>query len=163
MTEGSLITDELRKLIGVTVGEPITLKVEEGAIQRYAEAIGDSNPLYNDVEYARKSKYGRLICPPGFVGWPVKGQAGALPGQTSEMAVTFVKAGAPTNVLDGGIEFEFFTTVGAGDILVSTTKVADITERETKMGKTMFITTETSFVNQDGKVALKSRATSINY
>lgn len=163
MTEGSLITDELRKLVGATVGEPLILKVEEGAIQRYAEAIGDPNPLYNDVEYARKSKYGRLICPPGFIGWPVQGQPGALPGRTSEMADIFVKAGAPTNVLDGGIEFEFFTTVGAGDILVSTTKVANITEHETRMGKTMFITTETSFVNQDGKVVLKSRATSINY
>jgi len=163
MTEGSLITDELRKLIGAAIGEPITLKVEEGAIQRYAEAISDSNPLYNDVEYARKSKYGRLICPPGFTGWPVKGQTGALPGRSSEMSDIFVKAGAPTRVLDGGIEFEFLTTTGAGDVLVSTTKVADITERETRMGKTMFITAETSFVNQDGKVALKSRATSINY
>ena len=69
MPEGSLITDELKKLIGVP-WEPQIFKVEEGAIKRYAEAIDDPNPLYNDAEYARKSAYGRLICPPGFTGWP---------------------------------------------------------------------------------------------
>ena len=71
MAEGSLITEELKKLIGVP-WEPQTFKVEGGAIQRYAEAIDDQNPLYNDVEYAKRSKYGRLICPPGFTGWSAK-------------------------------------------------------------------------------------------
>ncbi|MCK4331193.1 MAG: MaoC family dehydratase N-terminal domain-containing protein [Dehalococcoidia bacterium] len=160
MAEGSLITEELRKLIGVS-GEPITYKVEEGAIQRYAEAIGDLNPLYHDVEYASKSKHGRLICPPGFTGWPIKGQIGALPGGASEMMGAFAKAGAPSRLLDGGIEFEFFIPIGAGDVLIATSKVADMTERETSMGKTMFITTETTFEKQNGDAALRSRATMI--
>lgn len=38
MANGSLVTDELRKLIGVTL-DTIVFKVEEGAIQRYAQAI----------------------------------------------------------------------------------------------------------------------------
>ena len=63
MAEASMMTDELKKLIGVP-GEAITYKVEEGAIQRYAQAIGDPNPLYNDVEYAARSKHGRVMCPP---------------------------------------------------------------------------------------------------
>ena len=82
MAKVSIITDELKKLIGVP-WEPQIFKVEEGAIKRYAEAIDDPNPLYNDVEYARKSKYGRLICPPGFTGWPQK-KAKLLGIQVSE-------------------------------------------------------------------------------
>jgi len=157
MTNGSLITDELRKLIGMTL-ETIVFKVEEGAIQRYAEAIGDPNPIYNDPDFASKTKYGRLLAPPGFTGWPVK--AGRL---SERLLGSLAKAGAPSRLLDGGIEFEFFEAVGAGDVLTATTKIASMTERETRLGKTMFTTLETTFVSKKGDVALKSRSTFIMF
>lgn len=157
MANNSLITDELRKLIGVLV-EPTIYKVEEGAIKRYAEAIGDPNPIYNDADYASNSKYGRLVCPPGFMGWPVKGK---LP--VFKIIEAIAKAGAPPRVLDGGIEFEFFVPICAGDTLVATTKITNIAEREAKLGKMMFTTVETTFLNQNGDMTLKSRATFINY
>jgi len=155
MANGSLITDELRKLIGMTL-ETIVFKVEEGAIQRYAEAIGDPNPLYNDPDFASKTKYGRLLAPPGFTGWPVK--AGRL---SQRLLGSLAKAGAPSRLLDGGIEFEFIEPIGAGDVLTATTKVASMTERETKLGMTIFTTLETTFVNKKGDVAIKSRSTFI--
>lgn len=157
MPEGSLITDELRKLIGVS-SEPIIFKVEEGAIQRYAQAIGDPNPLYNEPDYASKTRHGRLLTPPGFTGWPVK--AGRY---TDKLFESLVKAGVPPRVLDGGVEFEFIEPVGAGDVLTATTRIASITERETRLGKTMFTTVEITFVNQTGNVALKSRSTLIQF
>jgi acyl dehydratase len=155
MAEGSLITDELRKLIGMTL-ETIVFKVEEGAIQRYAQAIGDPNPLFNDPDFASKTEYGRLLTPPGFTGWPVK--AGRL---SQRLLGSLAKAGAPSRLLDGGVEFEFVEPIGTGDVLTATTKVANMTERETKLGKTMFTTLETTFVNKKGDVALKSRSTFI--
>ena len=157
MPEGSLITDELRKLIGVS-SEPIIFKVEEGAIQRYAQAIGDPNPLYNDPDYASKTRYGRLLAPPGFTGWPVKADR-----PTDKLFETLAKAGAPPRVLDGGVEFEFIEPVGAGDVLTATTRIASITERETRLGKTMFTTVEITFVNQTGNVVLKSRSTLMQF
>ena len=157
MANSSLITDELRKLIGVTL-DTIIFKVEEGAIQRYAQAIGDPNPLFNDPDYAGKTRYGRLLAPPGFTGWPTRA------GRPTEKLFAFlVKGGAPPKILDGGIEFEFIEPVGAGDILTGTTKIAKVTERETKLGKTMFTTAEVTYVNQKGKVALKSWATIIQF
>ena len=45
MSDGSILTDELKKLIGVPV-DPTMYKVEEGAIFRYAEAIGHPNPCH---------------------------------------------------------------------------------------------------------------------
>lgn len=154
MDESSLITDELKKLIGVP-GEPIVFKVEEGAIKRYAEAIGDPNPLYNDVEYASKSKYGRLVCPPGFTGWPVK------ENKMLGFVITdsLLEAGAPPRILDGGIEFEFFMPIGAGDVMVVTNIITKMSERETRLGKMLFVTAESTFLNQNGDVALKSQLT----
>jgi acyl dehydratase len=157
MAGGSLIADELKRMIGVP-SEPIIFRIEEGAIQRYAQAIGDPNPLFNDADYAKKSKYGRMICPPGFAGWPVKGGFSVF-----KLVDSLIKAGAPPRLLDGGVEFEFFEPVGAGDTLVATVKVANMAEKETKMGKTMFTTVETTFVNQKGNVALKSRSTMIQF
>jgi len=157
MANGSLITDEMRKLIGVTL-ETVVFKVEEGAIQRYAKAIGDPNPLFNDPDFASKTKYGRLLAPPGFTGWPVK--AG---WDMFKLVESLVKAGAPPRILDGGVEFEFFEPVGTGDVLTATTKIANMTERETSLGKTMFTTVEVTFVNQKGNVALKSWATIIQF
>ena len=157
MAEGSIITDELRKLIGAST-EPTTYKVEEGAIQRYSQAIGDPNPRHNDVESAAKSKWGRVMCPPGFTGWPTKTGSSLF-----ELVETVVKAGAPPRLLDGGIEYEFFIPIGAGDILTATTKIADIVDKDTSMGKTMFTTAETTFVNQEGQVALTSKATFISF
>ena len=156
MPKGSLITDELKKLIGVP-WEPQIFKVEEGAIKRYAEAIDDPNPLYNDVEYARKSKYGRLICPPGFTGWSEK-KTKMLGIQVSE---ALIAAGAPSQPIDGGVDFEFFIPIGAGDILMETTKIINVTERETKAGKALFAQVEYTFVNQDDEVALRCVATYI--
>jgi len=157
MADGSLITDELRRLIGVTL-DTIVFNVEEGAIQRYAQAIGDPNPLYNAPDFARKTKYGRLLAPPGFTGWPVKS------GRLSERLIgSLAKAGAPSRLLDGGIEFEFVEPIGAGDVLTATTKIADITERETRLGKTMFTTLETTFVNKKGDLTLRSRSTFIMF
>ena len=157
MAEGSLITDELKKMIGVP-SEPVIFRIEEGAIQRYAQAIGDTNPLFNDADYAKKSKYGRMICPPGFTGWPVKTGFSVF-----NLFDSLIKAGAPPRLLDGGVEYEFLEPVGAGDTLVATVKVVNITERETKMGKTMFTKIETTFLNQNGNVAMKGWSTMIQF
>lgn len=157
MANGSLITNELQKLIGMTL-ETMVFKVEEGAIQRYAQAIGDPNPLYNDPDFASKTKYGRLLAPPGFTGWPVKA------GRLSDTLLEYLlKAGAPSRLLDGGVEFEFIEPIGAGDVLTATTKIASISERETRLGKTLFNTLETTLVNPKGDVALKGWSTFIMF
>jgi len=157
MAGGSIINDELKKLIGTST-DPVIFKVEEGAIQRYAQAIGDPNPMFNDVGYARKSKYGRIICPPGFLGWPVNPTA----YDPLKLAASIIMAGAPLMVLDAGVEYEFFETVGAGDILTFTAKIAEMTEKETKSGKMLVTTIEMTWINQNGDVAVRGKSSVIN-
>lgn len=40
--------------------------VERGLVKRFAEAIGDVNPLYLDEEVGKASRYGTNIAPPTF-------------------------------------------------------------------------------------------------
>ncbi len=37
------------------------------AILKFAEGIGDPNPLWSDMEYAKKTRYGTIVSPPSFV------------------------------------------------------------------------------------------------
>ncbi len=46
--------------------EAVVNVVEKGAVKKFAEAIGDPNPLYVDEEAAKESRYGRLLAPPTF-------------------------------------------------------------------------------------------------
>ena len=59
------VTDEVRKQIGMQ-SETRVVEVERGAIRRFAEAIGDPNPLFNDEAAARKTRFGGMIAPPIF-------------------------------------------------------------------------------------------------
>jgi acyl dehydratase len=156
MVEGSIITGELKKLIGMTM-EPVIMKVEEGAIQRYAQAIGDPSPMFNDVGYARKSNHGRLICPPGFFGWPIKGEP-----KLFELIGALIKAGAPPRLLDGGVDFEFFEPIGAGDTLTMSSKISDMTEKASQSGKMLITAVENTVINQNGDVAAVERMKLIN-
>lgn len=54
-----------RSLIG-SVSEPFVVEVERGAIRKFARAIGDPNPLYQDEQYARSLGYVDLVAPPTF-------------------------------------------------------------------------------------------------
>lgn len=157
-----MLPERLQKLIG-KAGEPMIMEIEKGAIKKYADAVGELNPLYWDEEYARNSRYGSLIAPPGFFGWPVKWQ-GAMPffPQIRAELVDALTAAGFGRLLDGGIEYEFFYPVRPGDILVSIMKIAEIYERESKGGTLVFSVTETSYTNQNGALVAIARQTLIS-
>ncbi len=154
MTEESVITDEMKAAIGVE-SEPSVYEIDKSAIRRWAEAIGDPNPLYNDEEYAKSKGYRSLVAPPGFIGqyaFPVK--AGRI---TRSFKSPF------TRNLNGGSEYEFYKPIQAGDTITSTSKITDIRERKGRMGTMLIVTSETTYKNQDGEVVAKSRGTGISY
>src|SRR3954451_24358181 len=45
---------------------PTLNEVEKGSIRKFAEAIGDYNPIYYDEEYAQASGYPTMVAPPTF-------------------------------------------------------------------------------------------------
>lgn len=154
MTQDVFITDEMRKLVGVE-SEPSAYEIEKEAIRRWAEAIGDPNPLYHDEAYAKKCGYRSIIAPPCFMGtyaYPVKA------GKLTERPV-----GKTTRGLNGGNEYEFFKPIQANDTITVTRKIAEIYERDGRLGRMLFIINESTFKNQMGEVVFKARSTGIRY
>ena len=151
-----MVPDSLKQYIG-KVDPPHLREVEKGAIRRYADAVGDDNPLYCDEEYARKSRYGCIIAPPGFFGWAKKtiSSSEGLVGLIGAM----IEAGY-AGILDGGMAYDFYLPVRVGDTLVVSPKVADITLKEGKT-KMMILRFEASYTNQNGDLVAKSYQTLI--
>jgi len=85
-------------------------------IRRYADAIGDFNPRFRDSDYARATKYGRLVAQPTFL-------ASAAPHLDS-MAHEEVAEGRPAGyhtagarAFNSGNEWEYFQPVLEDDRL----------------------------------------------
>ena len=150
MTQESAITPEMRAAIDVE-SEPLTHDVEKGAIIKFAEAIGDTNPIFNDEVAARQSKYGGMIAPPTFLR---SMSAGTL-------KVDFRNPYSAN--LDGGSEWEYFEPIRPGDRITVTTKIADLYERAGRLGNMLFLVRETKYVNQFGNTVAKQRTTGISY
>jgi len=163
-----MLPEEVTGFIGKK-GIPSIFEVEKEAIRRFADSMGDTNPLYWDEEYAKKSKYGSIIAPPGFISAPwfagrskKRGQKGeAAPDETAGVRPAIIRAGFG-RILDGGIEYDFYKAIKAGDTITSQSVIADITEREGRTGKMVFLITETTYTNQDGEVVASSRSTGIH-
>ena len=67
----AVITEEMmagmRRLAGTKLRIDHSVNNEEAtsmAIRKFADGIGDPNPLWSDEEYARKTRYGSMTAPP---------------------------------------------------------------------------------------------------
>lgn len=73
MQEGRItdeMIEEMRSKIGLKLRIEHSIWNEEAtriAILKFADGIGDTNPLWRDIEYARKTPYGILPAPPSWI------------------------------------------------------------------------------------------------
>jgi acyl dehydratase len=156
MAEGSLITPEIQAMVGQETDLPGSVIIDQSCIERYAEAVGDLNPLYLDQDYARKTDYGRTIAPPTLV---------------FDLIPTFTDLGDDGRDLTrvtlpglrlarGGNEYQFFEPALPGDVVKQKRKIVDIYERDSKkLGKIMFMIYDTTYTNQQGKLLSINRET----
>ena len=151
MTSENLITEELKKSIGVE-SPPLEVEIEKGAIRRFAEAIGDPNPLYRDEAYARQSRYRGIIAPPTFLRSVVP----AVP-DVSQFKLPVKR------ILDAGSEWAYFTTVHAGDKLRVSIKLANASERTGSLGKMLFLSYEITYKKSSGELLATHKASLIYY
>lgn len=160
MTEESLITPEIRAMVGQEVVSHAPEEVSTSSIRRFAMAVGDANPLYVDEEYAKKSKYGGIIAPPVYLT-AVNHDAFAEIGDDGRLK-SRIKLPPPLNRLArGGNEFEFFQPARPGDALTIKRKITDIFQKEGKSGGLVFVIYETSYTNQKDELLAINRETLI--
>jgi len=143
------ILPRLKSLVGYenefSDGQPI----EEGMIKRFAEAVGDDNPLYHDREFAQKSPFRGIIAPPIFVfEW------------NHHEAVADVTL---PQRLRAGNEYEFIQPLRPGDIITSKSRISDVYEKQGRSGTMIFIICQSTYTNQRGELLGIQRSSFIVY
>ena len=123
---------------------PFTVEVEKGAIRKFAEALGDPNPLFSDIEYGRKSTHGGMIAPPTF---PT-----TFRGERPDVKLDRTKP-----PLFAGQEYEYFRAIKPGDRITCLTRVVDYYEKEGRRGTLRFVVYETEGVDEKGEKVFKGR------
>jgi len=91
-------------------------------VREYAWAVGETNPLYVDLDAARAAGYADVVAPPMF--------AVVYAGRSITPALFDPEVGIDfANMLHAGQEFEWGPLVVAGDEITTTTAVQEIDER----------------------------------
>ena len=130
--------EALEKILNVPAS-PEIFEVEKGHIKRFADAIGDPNPLFRDMEYAKKTRFGTIVGPPFFLI-----DAGLV--KFVENILQYNKSGANIN---GGSEIEYFEPMKVGDTITTVAKLVDIKEKSGKSGNLLILTIEVTYTNQN--------------
>jgi len=163
MAEKIEITREMQAVVGVE-SPPWHYEVTTTSVRAFARGVGYTDPVYYDEEAARAAGYRSLPCPPTYLGTPV-----FIPGQSSDTFSGPMLSGPRlehglSNVLDGGTETEYFAEICAGDVLTVTSKVSDLSIRESRsIGQMLIVTNESTYTNQDGVVVAKQRGQALFY
>jgi acyl dehydratase len=160
-----MVQESLKKLIGKK-GTPMVFEVTRNGLRRIADAAGDRNPLYWDDEYAARSRYGGIIAPPDYFGWPVKWDPNLTFINASDlfvqMYVEIVKAGY-TRAINAGMESEYLLPIRPGDTIIMNSEIVAFEEKEGKKGGKMLLSTiEMTMVNQNGDVVARQRHSGIH-
>lgn len=145
--------------------------VEAGHIMLFARAVGDTNQIYHDADYAQGTEPGSIIAPPTFV------QASAQfnpdyhlrpkPGQP-----WFGSGKEPTGVTrsegggGGGLHAEqhyvYHRHPKPGDVLTATAKPGRTWEKQgRRSGKLTFTESITEYRDQHGELVVTSRGVGV--
>jgi len=127
---------------------PTLNEVEKGAIRRFAEALGDYNPIYYDEEYARASGYPTIVAPPTF---PASFHSAA---DLRELLGVGIKS-----LLHAEQSFEYERPILAGDRIYVSTRVSEVLERLGPAGRMDVAVIEDEGRDEEGNLVFKARRT----
>ena len=161
MAVETLLTPEVKAWIGTEIEESEDrFAISEEMIYELADAIEDPNPLYLDPEYAQKSRFGGLLCPPlatRKARAPITIDYFGL-GQERHFSLPLPFRSYGFN---GGTLTTFHRPAYVGDKMGGVTRYVDMYERMGRSGQLLFVVRDNRQTNQRSELVHTSRATSI--
>jgi len=130
-------------------------------IKRFAQAIGEADPIHFDEDYAKSTRYGAITAPPLFCQMFAFEDVPAdrLPGDGSPIEMDVPLSAKRT--VGGASSYEIFQRVKAGDRITVRSILKDVFTKEGKSGRLYFLVVETEFSNQRNEPVAKETATYI--
>ncbi len=134
-------------VIGTVSGRSVVV-VERGPAARFALAVKDADPIYQDPRAAAAAGFATIPTAPtwpfsmGFWGTFPEAQEGLAPVGTNPMWTVMAGLG-PGLILHGEQEFEYHRPVLVGDVLEGEDTLTDVYEKDGPETVMTFIVTET--------------------
>ena len=131
------LVERAKARIGTEGGRRQNL-VEAGHLRRFCEAIGDPNPRWLSE------------APPTFLV--------AISSETLDLPEALAYG---RGWLNGGDHFRYREAVRPGDTIASVTRLTDVFEKQGASGPMLFLVSETTLTNQQGRVVATITGTRI--
>ncbi|HTX83181.1 MAG TPA: OB-fold domain-containing protein [Streptosporangiaceae bacterium] len=137
-----------------TARDPVNLPT----IRSWTDAIGDTNPVYTDPEFAAGSVHGALVAPPAMVQvWTMPGlRPPAADGDADPLGqmMTVLDAAGFTSVVATNCDQRYYRYLGLGELLSLRAELTDVSgPKRTALGEGWFVTTKNVWYSGDEPVA----------
>lgn len=127
-------------------GHPQAQVIEKVAIACFAEALGETDPVYYDKEYAKTTKYGGIIAPPTFTATL---RCPPVPGVWR----------APAGQIHAGQRYRIYRPLKAGETVWCRETLEEAYEKEGSKGLMVFTVTRRDITDADGNLCVQSWGT----
>lgn len=133
-------------------------------IQKYAHAIGETDPIHFDAAAAMDAGYSDIVAPP-FFPYVIRMHASHMAGKDQLEPDGSATADVPplptTRAMAGEITIELGVPVIAGDVITVDKRIIDMYEKEGRSGALVFVKMEFTFTNQQGDLVAREEFTRI--
>lgn len=135
-------------------------------VRRYARAVEDDNPLFDDVSYAREHGYDDLVVPPNYLSAIIEYGKGASASELREDGTVrgshFVAVPEKAIRVGGGQSNTFDRYATAGESFTVTETFSDIYQKEgSAMGVLTFLETTAEYYSDEGDRVLHCEKTTL--
>lgn len=165
---------ELRAQLAACIGQPTGRggpsvapdEVNVPMIRHWVDAVGDTNPVYLDAEFAANTRFGSIVAPPAMLmtwtmGRPtIQGLAerGGANSDVESRMLSLLDAAGYTSIVATNSELEFVRYLRPGDRLESSTVFESVSdEKTTARGSGYFVTWVTTYRDADGEIVGRQR------
>lgn len=137
-----------RKWIGYEMA-PSVMPIEYTRLRFFAKSIGETQPIYTDLEAARAAGYPHLPAPPTFL-FAAELDSGALDALLALLGVPL------SQVLHGEQSYTYHRPVCVGDTVTVRSRIEDIYDK--KDGALEFIVKASQVTNRQGELVAQMRS-----
>jgi hydroxyacyl-ACP dehydratase HTD2-like protein with hotdog domain len=161
--DGTIITDEARQWATEPFA-PYETTVSRNDIARFARAVGETDPVYYDVDAARACGHPDVLAP-AYFPYTIRMHAAHLVDRSDLEADGSSTADVPPLPTDRAMAGETSIEVGApihaGDTITLDKRIVELYEKSGRSGALVFVTTEFVFTNQREEFVMRERFTRI--
>ncbi len=142
--------------------ESVTCPIELPQVVKFARALGEADPVYEDMDAAVEQGFRSVLTPPTFTQGLPRFFSKDVRVVEEDQSSGVSNRGEPFKQIGGSLHgeqhFEYFVDVCVGDVLTATTSVRRTWQKSGKSGTRNFLERVTEYHDESGVLVVRSTA-----